>query len=71
MKIYIVKHETSVGPFFSSLDELVKFLMEDDNRSTARKLSREEHVSSIIRGNDPYCSVVMATLDDWDVCFDS
>ena len=71
MRIYIVKNETDVGPFFSSEKALREYLMDDDNRSTDFKGTREQHVERIIDGRDPYCSVVPVTLDDHDAVFDS
>ena len=65
-KVYIIKHETDFGPFFSSKDK-VKAYLEDPYHVDANDPAR---IDLILEGRDPYINVLEVELDDEDVCFD-
>ena len=58
MHIWFIKHERSYGPFFSSRQKAIYWLMQDvdDNHSALR-------LADILTDSDPYTSIVEVELD--------
>lgn len=62
--IWFIKHETDFGPFFSTKEKAIKYLIDDDEEMDERRLK------AILENRDPYVAVVEVELDDADISFD-
>ena len=65
-KVYIIKHETDFGPFFSSKEKVIAYLKDPDHAD----VDDPSRINPILEGRDPYINVLEVELDDEDVCFD-
>lgn len=66
-RIFVIKHETDVGPFFSSKAKARAYLEHPNHKINSDGWTPDD----AMEGNDPYVNVLEIELDDERVCFDS
>ena len=64
MTIYVVKHETDIGPIFSSVEKAREWWMEGPEEC-------EEDFQRALNGSHHYTSIIKVELDDSKWCIDS
>lgn len=64
-KIWFIRKETDYGPFFSSKEKAIQYLLDRENEEE----DSDADISKILADNDPYTSLVEVTLDK-EVFFD-
>ena len=58
-KIWFIRRETDYGPFFSSKEKAIRYLLDRENEEE----DGEVDISKILADKDPYISLVEVILD--------
>ena len=69
MIIFIIKHETDIGPFFSSYNRALEHLVQSEDGADGSNMDAER-LEAVKQGHDPYVSIVKAELDNMDTVLD-